>query len=157
MTPATRKTREMRRSYSLLSWRYCVGARLKFWRRSSDGSAVKSHSTVLQRLRRQISLDYYTIPPATEASGRKEKTSPQPPRVFRVTREFKQRRFWATHINRKWTFCTLELWFGTNFLGQVVSIRVMTLGHTNLVASRHVKKRKKLTSGRRTSLKNVAA
>ena len=33
-----------------------------------DGSAVKSHSTILQRLRRQISLDYYTIPPATQAS-----------------------------------------------------------------------------------------
>ena len=32
-----------------------------------DGSAVKSHSTVLQRLRRQISLNYYTIPPATQA------------------------------------------------------------------------------------------
>ena len=32
-----------------------------------DGSAVKSHSTILQWLRRQISLDYYTIPPATQA------------------------------------------------------------------------------------------
>ena len=31
------------------------------------GSAVESHSTILQRLRRQISLDYYTIPPATQA------------------------------------------------------------------------------------------
>ena len=64
---------------SLRSWRYCVGARLKFWRRSRvpkkgsrneavDGYAVKSHSTILQRLRRQISPDYYTIPPATQAS-----------------------------------------------------------------------------------------
>ena len=35
---------------------------------SRDGSAVKSHSTILQRLRRQISLDYYTIPPAMQAS-----------------------------------------------------------------------------------------
>ena len=34
---------------------------------ASDGSAVKSHSTILQRLRRQISLDYYTIPPGTQA------------------------------------------------------------------------------------------
>ena len=33
-----------------------------------DGSAVKSHSTILQRLRRQISLDYFTIPPATQAN-----------------------------------------------------------------------------------------
>ena len=65
-----------------------MGARLKSWRRSRvpekrsryeavdisrgfaarDGSAVKSHSTILQRLRRQISLDYYTIPPATQAT-----------------------------------------------------------------------------------------
>ena len=75
---------------SLRSWRYCVCARLKFWRRSRvpkkgsreeavgisrgfaarDGSAVKCHSTILQRLRRQISLDYYTIPPATQAIRR---------------------------------------------------------------------------------------
>ena len=63
--------------YSLRSWRYCVGARFKFWRRSrvpkkgsrdeGDGSAVQSHSTILQRLRCQISLEYYTIPPATQA------------------------------------------------------------------------------------------
>ena len=32
--------------------------------------AVKSHSTILQRLRRQISLDYYTIPPTTQAKLR---------------------------------------------------------------------------------------
>ena len=56
----------------LRSWRYCVGARLKFGRRSrvpkkGVGTAVKSHSTILQRLRRQISLDYYIIPPATQA------------------------------------------------------------------------------------------
>ena len=72
---------------SLRSWRYCVGARLKFWRRSRvpkkgsrdevvergfaarDRSAVKSPSTILQRLRRQISLDYYTIPPVTQATN----------------------------------------------------------------------------------------
>ena len=35
---------------------------------SRDGSAVKSYSTILQQLRRQISLDYYTIPPATQAT-----------------------------------------------------------------------------------------
>ena len=78
---------------SLRSWRYCVGARLKFLRRSGvpkkgsrdeavevllswsisrgfaarDSSAVKSHSNILQRLRRQMSLDYYTIPPAAQA------------------------------------------------------------------------------------------
>ena len=34
----------------------------------SRGYAVKSHSTILQRLRRQMSLDYYTIPSATQAT-----------------------------------------------------------------------------------------
>ena len=32
-----------------------------------------------------------------------------------VNRELKQWRFWATHVNRKWTFCTLEPWFWTHF------------------------------------------
>ena len=72
--------RSWQEKYSLRSWRYCVGARLKFWRRRRvpkkgsnltrlyyNRSAAKSHSTILQRLRRQISLDYYTIPPATQA------------------------------------------------------------------------------------------
>ena len=36
-------------------------------------------------------------------------------RAFLHNREFKQRRFGATHIYRKWTFCTLELQFSTNF------------------------------------------
>ena len=40
-----------------------------------DCSAVKSHSTILQWLRRQISLDYYTIPPATQATVRETKTT----------------------------------------------------------------------------------
>ena len=38
-----------------------------------DGSAVKSYSTILQRLRRQISLDYYTIPPTTQAKFKMSK------------------------------------------------------------------------------------
>ena len=77
---------------SLRSWRYFVGSRFKFWRRSrvpKKGSRdewrlrrqisleyittapppnLTRHSNMLQRLRRQISLDYYTIPPATQAS-----------------------------------------------------------------------------------------
>ena len=57
------------KNISLRSWRYCVGVRLKFWRRSRvpkkgsrdeavetisrgfatrDGSAAKSHSTTIQ-------------------------------------------------------------------------------------------------------------
>ena len=92
---------------SLRSWRYCVGARLKFWRRSRvpkkgskdeavergfaarDRSGVKSHSTILQRLRRQISLDYYTIPPATKAifcryPGTGSRTSVDCPKESRI-------------------------------------------------------------------------
>ena len=30
-------------------------------------------------------------------------------------RELKQRRFWGTHVNRKWTFCILRLCSWTNF------------------------------------------
>ena len=58
---------------SLRSWRYCVGARLKFWQRSrvpNKGSKDEAAETrlYLQRFRRQISLDYYTmIPSATQA------------------------------------------------------------------------------------------
>ena len=29
--------------------------------------------------------------------------------------ELRLRRFWATHVNRKWTFCPLEPWFWPNF------------------------------------------
>ena len=54
-----------------------------------DGSAVKSHSTILQRLRRQISLDYYTIPPATKAifcryPGTGSRTSVDCPKESRI-------------------------------------------------------------------------
>ena len=53
----------------------------------------------------------------------------------------KQRRFWATLVNRNWTFCTLEPWFWTNF-GANRSLRVRTLSNTNLVVPRHIKKKK---------------
>ena len=53
-----------------------------------------------------------------------------------------QGRFWATHVNRKWTFCTLEPRFWTN-LGKIVSLRVkLTLSNSNLVVPRHVEKKK---------------
>ena len=34
----------------------------------------------------------------------------------RDIREFEQRRFWATRVNRKWTFCNVGSWFLTKFL-----------------------------------------
>ena len=42
--------------------------------------------------------------------------------LFRMTMRdvpiFKQRYFWATHINRKWTFCNIAAWFWPNFQGK---------------------------------------
>ena len=64
--------------------------------------------------------------------------------TFLFTREFKKRRFWATHINRKWTYCTLEPWFWTK-CGQIVSIRVKTLSHTDLRRQGILKEKKSLT------------
>ena len=64
--------------------------------------------------------------------------------TFLFIRDFKQRRFWATHVNRKWAFCTLEPWFEQTF-GQIVSIRVQTLSHTNLRRQDILKEKKSLT------------
>lgn len=54
-------------------------------------------------------------------------------------RGFKQTRFWATHVNRKWTFCNIRQWFA-NIFGQVVSIRARKISITNWAASRYIKK-----------------
>ena len=48
------------------------GARLKFWRRSRVPK-TGIRDAYFSRLRRQISLDYYTIPPATQASVKRPK------------------------------------------------------------------------------------
>ena len=53
-------------------------------------------------------------------------------------------------------FAHLSRDFEQNF-GQIVSLRVKTLSHTNLVASGHIKREENLTSGLRVSLKNVIA
>ena len=45
--------------------------------------------------------------------------------------------FWATHINRKRTLCTLEPWFWTNF-----EANCFFKSNTNLVVPRHIKKKK---------------
>ena len=50
-------------------------------------------------------------------------------------RKLKQRHFWATHVNRKWSFFIFDSSFAQIF-GQIISIRVKTLRNTNLVASR---------------------
>ena len=52
-------------------------------------------------------------------------------------KNLKRRRFWATpgatHINRKWTFSTLEPWFWTNFEANRLFKSKTTLSNTNLV------------------------
>ena len=69
-------------------------------------------------------------------------------------RELKQRRFWATHVNRKWNFCTLELWFWAYSWANRLSKGKDTY-NTDLVASRYMKK-KNAHFRWRASLKNVA-
>ena len=55
--------RHLLESFSLRSWRYRVGARLKFWRRSRVPE--KGVGTIRSwRLHRQISLDYITTAPS---------------------------------------------------------------------------------------------
>ena len=56
---------------------------------------------------------------------------------FAHNRELKQRRFWATLVNRKWDFCILGQWFYLNFR-QIFYMRERTLSSTILVASKHV-------------------
>ena len=52
-----------------------------------------------------------------------------------------QPRFWATYVNRKWTFVLFSRDF-EQILGQIVSLRVNTLSNTNLAASRHINEKK---------------
>ena len=47
-------------------------------------------------------------------------------------KERKQRRFWATRINRKWTYCNIQQWFAFIF-EQDISITSWQLSITNLV------------------------
>ena len=68
------QSNENTRLYSLRSWRYCVGARLKFWQRSRvpkkgsrdeavDGSAATYYSTTIQyrQLRRLEAVRLYEL------------------------------------------------------------------------------------------------
>ena len=71
-------------------------------------------------------------------------------------RELKQRRFWATHVNRKWTFCTLEPWFWTNFWADRLCKNEDTWQY-KYGSVKAYWQRKRLTSAWRASFKNVAA
>ena len=50
----------------------------------------------------------------------------------------------SDHVNRKWSFWTLRPFF-EQILWQIVSIRVKTVSKTNLVASRHNKREKRIS------------
>ena len=76
------------------------------------------------------------------------------PKIRPVPCERRQRSFWATHVNRKWSFCNLRRDFDQIFR-KIVSMREKTFRNTNLVETRHIKREKcfRLTCVR--SLKNV--
>ena len=47
----------------------------------------------------------------------------------------------VTYINQNWTFCTLELQFSKNiWANRLFNTKDTSLSHTNLVASRHIKR-----------------
>ena len=64
---------------------------------------------------------------------------------------FKQRRFWAMQVNRKWTFTFLSGGFAQIF-SQIVSVRVEEY---KLYIVKACEEGKGLTSGWRPSLKNA--
>ena len=71
-------------------------------------------------------------------------------------RELKQQRFWATYVNRKWTFCSVGLWFGWNPWVNRLYRRKETQQY-KFGSVQAYKKGESLTSGWRASLKNVFA
>ena len=56
---------------------------------------------------------------------------------FSRFQSFKQRRFWATHVNRNWPFFIFGI---AQIFSQIVSIRVKKLCNTNFISSRHIKR-----------------
>ena len=58
------------------------------------------------------------------------------------SREFKQRRFWATHLNWSGLFALFSRDF-EQILGQNLSLRVKNLSNTNLLAPRYIKREKR--------------
>ena len=57
------------------------------------------------------------------------------------SRELEQRRFWATHVNRKLTFCILRQWFCPNFRANRL-YKAKINSNTDLFALRHFKREK---------------
>ena len=90
---------------SLRSWRYCVGARLKFWRRSrvpkkgNRDEAVGIGGWYFSRLRRswllrrQISLDYITTAPRQNLTNHYTNTTSYTGYFLRSWKYFQRKRF----------------------------------------------------------------
>ena len=74
-----------------------------------------------------------------------------------IIKELKQQRFWATDINRMWSFFHFWTVVLPQFFGQIVSMIVKTLRNTNLVASRWFKRENTSLPGWRVSLKKAFA
>ena len=72
---------------------------------------------------------------------------------YGYNREFKQRRFLSTQVNRRWTFFALLNRDFEQIFEQIVSIKVNTLSNTVLVARSRIKREKGLTYGWCVSLK----
>ena len=75
--------------------------------------------------------------------------------VFDI-RELKQQRFWATDVNRKWTFCIIGRWFGWNSQVNRPYKRKETYQYKFLKVKAY-SKGEDLTARWRASLKNVVS
>ena len=67
------------------------------WASSPFGGVARSHAIAARERRRQREGLRRSLPCSHAA------------RFTRHIREFKQRRFWATHVNRKWTFFSFKI------------------------------------------------
>ena len=57
---------------------------------------------------------------------------------------YKQQRFWATHVNRKWTFFAILGHDFDQISGRIISLREKTLRNLLLIVSGHIKREKDL-------------
>ena len=76
--------------------------------------------------------------------------------INHIIRELKQQRFWGTNVNRKLTFSINGQWFGSNSRVNRLYKRKENY-HYKFVSVKTYKKGEGLTSGWRTSLRNVFA
>ena len=95
-----------------------LGQRCQFCRRwsrrpGSDDSEKKGIQIVMSLSSTEAPAGY---PIKTVIIGKWQARGPLPLASLRHKGELKQRRFWGTDVNRKWTFCILGQWFGSSSL-----------------------------------------